>query len=56
MRMEYPKFKMQKNEINSNIEKLALSKAEFNVRKHDALREINEHKKKLIRWKVNGLF
>ena len=24
------------------MEKLALSKAEFNVRKHDALREINE--------------
>ena len=36
------KIQDAKNEINSNIEKLALSKAEFNVRKHDALREINE--------------
>ena len=36
------KIQDAKNEINSNMEKLALSKAEFNVRKHDALREINE--------------
>lgn len=36
------KIQDAKNAINSNIEKLALSKAEFNVRKHDALKEINE--------------
>ena len=31
-----------KNELNQNIEKLTLSKAEFNIQKHDALQELSD--------------
>ena len=31
-----------KNELNQNIEKLTLSKAEFNIQKQDALKELND--------------
>lgn len=36
------KIEDAKNELNKSIEKLTLSKAEFNIQKHDALRELSD--------------
>lgn len=36
------KIKDAKNELNKSIEQLTLSKAEFNIQKHDALRELSD--------------
>lgn len=36
------KIENAKNELNKSIEQLTLSKAEFNIQKHDALRELSD--------------
>ena len=41
-----------KNELNQNIEKLTLSKAEFNIQKQDALKELNDAQLEID--KMNG--
>lgn len=38
------KIEDAKNELNKSIEQLTLSKAEFNIQKHDALRELSDAK------------
>ena len=39
---EVSKIEDAKNELNKSIEQLTLSKAEFNIQKHDALRELSD--------------
>lgn len=41
------KIEDAKNELNKSIEQLTLSKAEFNIQKHDALRELSDAQLKI---------
>lgn len=49
------KIEDAKNELNKSIEQLTLSKAEFNIQKHDALRELSDAQLEIDKMEGNWI-